>query len=58
MSLQLKIKDKNLVEKEKRVLLERQVKDMAKTIDKLTQQQVSQSTQLEFLTLKVEELCR
>lgn len=58
MSLQLKVKDKNLVEKEKRVLLERQVKDMAKTIDKLTQQQVSQSTQLEFLTLKVEELCR
>lgn len=58
MSLQLKIKDKNLVEKEKRVLLERQVKDMAKTIDKLTQQQVSQTTQLEFLTLKVEELCR
>ncbi len=58
MSLQLKIKDKNLVEKEKRVLLERQVKDMAKTIDKLTQQQLSQTTQLEFLTLKVEELCR
>lgn len=58
MSLQLKIKDKNLVEKEKRILLERQVKDMAKTIDKLTQQQVSQTTQLEFLTLKVEELCR
>ncbi len=58
MSLQLKIKDKNLVEKEKRVLLERQVKDMAKPIDKLTQQQLSQTTQLEFLTLKVEELCR
>ena len=58
LGLQLKVRDKVLVEKEKRVLLERQVKDMAKTIDKLTQQQVSQSTQLEFLTLKVEELCR